>query len=150
MKVVLLRDVPELGKLGDVKEVASGYARNYLLPKGMAEYVTPAVLQRVEAQRRREERAAREFETEMAKVAAALEGVQITLRAKVGEQDRLYGSITSADIAEELRRVSGYEVDKKSVELEEPIRQLGQYEIPVRLSKEQLPKVKVVVEEEKA
>jgi len=150
MKVVLLQDVPQLGKMGQVKDVAPGYARNFLLPRGLAEFATPAVLKRVEAQRRKEERLQSQLEAEVASVARTLEGAQITLRAKVGEQERLYGSITSGDIADELQRAMGLEIDKKTIELDEPIRQLGEYEILIRLSKDSVPKIKVVVEEEKA
>jgi large subunit ribosomal protein L9 len=148
MKVVLLQDVPQLGEAGEVKDVAVGYARNFLLPKGLAEFVTPAVLERVEARLRKEERRQAQVEVEMASTAHTLDGAQITLKAKVGTQERLYGSITSGDIAAELQRVTGLEIDKRKIELEEPIRQVGEYEISVRLSKEFVPKIRIVVEEE--
>ena len=150
MKVVLLQDVPRLGVAGEIKDVADGYARNFLLPKGLAQFATDAVLKKVEAQRGKEERRQTEVEAEMVSMAHALDGAQITLKAKVGEQERLYGAITSGDIAEELRQVVGVEVDKRRIELEEPIRQAGEYELSVRLSKELVPRIKVVVEEEKA
>ena len=148
MKVVLLQDVPQLGEAGEVKDVAVGYARNFLLPKGLAEFVTPAVLERVEARLRKEERRQAQVEVEMASTTHTLDGAQITLKAKVGTQERLYGSITSGDIAAELQRVTGLEIDKRKIELEEPIRQVGEYEISVRLSKEFVPKIRIVVEEE--
>ena len=149
MKVVLLQDVPRLGEAGEVKDVAVGYARNFLLPRGLAEFATPAVLKRVEARLQKEERRQAQVEVEMANTAQTLDGSQITLKAKVGEQERLYGSITSGDIAAEMQRVMGVEIDKRKIELEEPIRQVGDYEISVRLSKEFVPKIRVVVEEEK-
>ena len=149
MKVVLLQDVPRLGSAGEVRDVADGYARNFLLPRGLAESATAAVLKRVEAQRGKEEKRQSQVEVGMASIAHTLDGAQITLKAKVGAQGRLYGSITSGDIAEELQRVLGLEIDKRKIEIEEPIRQLGECEIPVRLSKELVPKIKVVVEEEK-
>ncbi len=149
MKIILLQDVPRLGSAGEVKDVADGYARNFLVPKGLAESATAAVLKRVEAQRGKEERRQAQVEVEMASIAHTLDGAQITLKAKVGAQERLYGSITSGDIAEELQRAMGLEIDKRKIELEEPIRQLGEFEISVRLSKEIVPKIKVVVEEEK-
>ena len=149
MKVVLLQDVPRLGEAGEVKDVAVGYARNFLLPKGLAEFATSAVLKRVEAQLQKEKRRQAQVEVEMANMAQTLDGAQIILKAKVGAQERLYGSITSGDIAAELQRVTGLEIDKRKIELEEPIRQVGEYEISVRLSKEFVPKISIVVEEEK-
>lgn len=149
MKVVLIQDVSRLGVVGDVKDVADGYARNYLLPKGLAEIATTAALQRVEAERRKAEHLQAQVEVEITSMAHILDGAQITLKAKVGAQERLYGSITSSDIAEELQRVTGLEIDKRRIELGEPIRQLGEHDILVRLSREIVPTVKVVVEEER-
>lgn len=149
MRVVLLQDVPRLGEAGEVKDVASGYARNFLLPRGLAELATPAVMKRVEAIREAEEKRRALLEAEMADVARSLDGVELTFKAKVGVQERLYGAVTSADIAEELGRVTGQEIDKRKIELEEPIRQMGEYEVLVRLSKEMVPKIKVIVAEEK-
>ncbi len=144
----MLQDVPGLGSEGEVKEIASGYGRNFLIPKGLAEPATSAVLQRVEARRRAEERRQALLDAEMESLSQTLEGVQITLKAKVGTKERLYGAITSADIAQELGRVTGQDIDKKRIELEEPIRQLGEYEVAVRLSNKLVPKIKVVIEEE--
>lgn len=149
MRVVLLQEVPRLGKVGEVKDVASGYARNFLLPRGLAEFATPAAMKRVEEIREAEEKRQALLEAEMVSLAQTLEGVEITLKAKVGAQERLYGAVTSGDIAEELKRVTGQDIDKRKIELEEPIRQLGEYEVLVRLSTESAPKIKVVVTEEK-
>jgi len=149
MKVVLLQDVPRLGVAGEVKDVASGYARNFLLPRGLAEFATPAAMKRVEEIREAEEKRQALLETEMVSLSQTVEGVEITLKAKVGAQERLYGAVTSGDIAEELKRVTGQDIDKRKIELEEPIRQLGEYEVLVRLSTEIAPKIKVVVTEEK-
>jgi len=148
MRVVLLQDVPRLGSVGEVRDVASGYARNFLLPKGLAEVATPAVMKRVEEIRKAEDKRQALLEADMMGLAQTLEGVEITLKAKVGAQERLYGAITSGDIAEELGRVTGQDIDKRKIELEEPIRQLGEYEVLVRLSKEIAPTIKVVVAEE--
>ncbi|MBA7614222.1 50S ribosomal protein L9 [subsurface metagenome] len=149
MRVVLLQEVPRLGKAGEVKDVASGYARNFLLPRGLAEFATPAAMKRVEEIREAEEKRQALLETEMVSLSQTVEGVEITLKAKVGAQERLYGAVTSGDIAEELKRVTGQDIDKRKIELEEPIRQLGEYEVLVRLSTEIAPKIKVVVTEEK-
>ena len=148
MRVVLLQDVPRLGSVGEVRDVASGYARNFLLPKGLAEVATPAVMKRVEEIRKAEDKRQALLEADMMSLAQTLEGVEVTLKAKVGAQERLYGAITSGDIAEELGRVTGQDIDKRKIELEEPIRQLGEYEVLVRLSKEVAPTIKVVVAEE--
>jgi len=148
MRVVLLQDVPRLGSVGEVRDVASGYARNFLLPRGLAEVATPAVMKRVEEIRKAEEKRQALLEVEMMNLAQTLEGVEIMLKAKVGAQERLYGAITSGDIAEELGRVTGQDIDKRKIELEEPIRQLGEYEVLVRLSRDIAPTIKVVVSEE--
>ena len=148
MRVVLLQDVPRLGSVGEVRDVASGYARNFLLPKGLAEVATPAVMKRAEEIRKADEKRQALLEADMMSLAQTLEGVEITLKAKVGAQERLYGAITSGDIAEELGRVTGQDIDKRKIELEEPLRQLGEYEVLVRLTKEIAPTIKVVVAEE--
>ena len=149
MRVVLLQDVPGVGMAGEVKDVADGYGRNYLIPKKLAEFATPHVLKRVEVEQRTETRRQVIAGAEVAQLANALDGVQVSLRARVGDQDRLYGAITASDIAEEIGRVTGYDVDKRKIEIEEPIRHLGEYQVAIRLSKELVPKVRVVVEGEK-
>lgn len=149
MRVVLLQDVPGLGKAGEVRDVATGYGRNFLLPRKLAEFATAAVLKRVEAQHQAEARRQSHAEAEMGSLAQTLEGLEVAVKARVGAMDRLYGAITSGDIAEEIHRISGQDIDKRKIELEEPIRQLGEYEVLVRLSKELVPKIKVIVEEEK-
>jgi len=149
MKVILLQDVPRLGKAGEIKEVADGYGRNFLLPRGLAEFASPSILKQVEERQRAEARRQRLADAELASLAQSLEGVEVIIKAKVGAQGRLYGAITSGDIADELHRVIGQDIDKKKIELEEPIHQLGEYEVVVRLSKELVPKIRVVVEEEK-
>lgn len=150
MRVVLLQDVPRLGGAGEVKDVASGYARNFLIPRKLAELATPAVLKRVEAIRGAEERRHALLDAEITTLAETLDGLEITLKARVGATERLYGAVTSGDIAEEIQRVTGQEIDKRKIELEEPIRQVGEYEVRVRLPRELAPTIKVVVEEEKA
>jgi len=150
MKVVLLQNVAGLGEAGEVKEVADGYGRNFLLPKGLAEFVSPSLLKRAEEQRHAEERRQLTANAEMTDIAQTLEGLAVTIRAKIGAQDRLYGAITSGDIAEEVQRLTGQDIDKRKIELDEPIHQLGEYEVSVRLTKELVPKLKVIVAEEPA
>jgi large subunit ribosomal protein L9 len=146
MRVVLLQDVSGLGKAGEVREVADGYGRNFLLPKKLADFASPSLLKRVEEQRQAETRRQLVADAEFLSLAQALEGTEVVVKAKVGAQGRLYGAITSSDIAEGIHRVTGQDIDKRKIELEEPIHQLGQYEVVVRLSKELVPKINVVVE----
>jgi len=148
MRVVLLQDVPRLGKTGEVKEVADGYGRNFLLPMGLADFASPSLLKRAEEQHQAQARQQLLADAELASTAQSLDGLQVTVKAKVGAQGRLYGAITAGDIADELHRVTEQDIDKKKIELEEPIHQLGEYEVVIRLSKELVPRVKVVVEEE--
>jgi large subunit ribosomal protein L9 len=145
MKVVLLQNVAGLGTTGEVKEVAEGYARNYLLPKGLADRATPDLLKRAEDMRRAEERRQLLADAEMAVYAETFEGLEVMIKAKAGAQDRLYGSITNADIAEEVQRITGQDMDKRKIELDEPIHKLGEYDVVVRLSKELTPRLKVIV-----
>ncbi len=145
MKVVFLEDVPNVAKAGDVKEVSDGYGRNYLLPKKLAVLSKPGAVAQVKAQI--EARA--ETET-LRKLAAEIEGKEITLKVKMGAKERMHGSITAANISSELKSVLGQEVDKRKIELAEPIKQLGTYEIVIKLAKDITPKIKVnIVEKEK-
>ena len=150
MKVVLLQNVAGLGEAGEVKEVADGYGRNFLLPKGLAEFASPSLLKRAEEQRHAEERRQLTATAGMTDLAQTLEGLEVTIRAKSGAQDRLYGAITGGDISEEVQRLTGQDIDKRKIELEEPIHQLGEYEVSVRLTRDLVPKLKVIVAEEQA
>jgi len=145
MKVVFLKDVPRVAKAGEIKEVASGYGRNFLIPRELAMLASPQAISLAEAQRRVKARQQAESEAELVELARELEGKEITLEARVGAQEHLYGSITNADIAAELESSAGLVVDKRKIELAEPIRELGSYEVAVRLAKEIVPKIKVTV-----
>ena len=147
MKVIFLEDVSRVAQAGEIKDVADGYGRNFLIPRKLAVLATPSTTNSVEIQRSIEARVQARSDSEMRELANQLEGKEITLKAKVGAQDRLYGSITSADIASELEN-AGLAVDKKKIELAEPVRQLGSYEVAIRLAKDIVPKVKVTVIEE--
>jgi len=148
MKVVFLEDVPKVAEAGEIKEVADGYARNFLLPKKLAVLASAQAANIVEAQRRTKARNRAALETELAEMAAQLEGKEITIKARAGAKDRLYGSITSADIASELESSTSLIVDKRKIEMEEPIHKLGSYEVTIRLAKEFMPKIKVNVAKE--
>ena len=148
MKVILLQDVDNLGKAGDLKEVANGYARNYLLPRRLAAGATPGLLanhqQRIAAEKRKLEK---QVETNRQQ-AERLGNVTLTFKARVGKQGRLYGSITSPDIAEGLRNIEGITIDRRLIELPNPIRAVGTFMIPVKVASRLEPKITVNVIDE--
>lgn len=150
MKVVFLEDVPKVARAGEVKEVADGYGRNFLIPQKLALLPTPEVMSRVDAQRRGETRKKAETEAQLVQIAKELDGREVTFKAKVGAKGRLYGRVTSTDIAAELEKTAGVAVDKRKIELAEPIRELGSYEVLIRLGRGIIPKIKVTVAEEEA
>ena len=150
MEVILRNDYPQLGKPMDVVTVKDGYARNFLIPRGIAVPATEGNRTAVrEAQRmaeRREEKRAREAR----KLAKEIEKVPCTIPVKVGEEDRIFGSVGTQEIATYLRN-ENFDIDKKSIELDEPIKQLGVYTVAVRLTRDVTAKLKIwVVKEEKA
>jgi large subunit ribosomal protein L9 len=145
MKVIFLENVPKVARAGDIKDVADGYGRNFLLPRKLAMLASPSVINNVEIQRRISAREQARTETEMRELADHLEGKEVVLKAKVGAKERLYGSITSADIAAELNSTTSLAVDKRKIDLDEPIRQLGSYEVTIRLTKDITAKIRVMV-----
>ena len=145
MKVVFLKNISRVAKVGEVKEVADGYGRNFLLPRKLALLATPSALKEAEVQIQKERERQERFEAEMNQLAQQLEGFSLSFKEKVTSEINLYGSVRDSDIAEELSRLTGFDFDRRKIELDEPIRQLGEYEITVRLSKELAPKIKVVV-----
>ncbi len=146
MKVILKKDVPNLGRAGEVKEVANGYARNYLIPQGLAVPATPQALRQLEAERAAAARQAAREAAEARALAERLSQLELTLPVRVGEQGRLYGAVTAQDIAAAISQAVGREIDRRQIELEEPIRQVGIYEVPVRLTREITAKVRVIVQ----
>ena len=150
MKVIFLQDVSRVARVGEVKEVADGYGRNFLLPQKLAVLASPGAVKDMGAMIRREASHRAKTEAELAELANQLDGKEIVLKAKVGEKDKLYGSITLADIAVELERATGLVVDKRKIELAEPIRQVGNYEVAIKLGKDLVSQVKVTVAEEAA
>jgi large subunit ribosomal protein L9 len=148
MRVILLQDVEGLGKAGDLKDVANGYARNYLMPKQLAAGATPQLLanyqQRIAAEQRKLEKQAEQNRDQ----AERLGQVTLTFKARVGRQGRLYGSITSQDIAAGLRESEGISIDRRMIQLPDPIRSLGTYMVPVKLAQKLEPKVTVNVVDE--
>jgi len=145
MKVIFLEDVPNVGNAGQIKEVADGYGRNYLIPRKLAAPARPQDIKDVEAQIKARARQVARTDAEMKALAEILEGKEITLKARAGAQERLYGSITAADISAGLETGLKATVDKRKIELAEPIHQLGTYDVPIRLGKDILATVKVTV-----
>ena len=145
MRVVFLEDVPNVAKAGEMKEVADGYGRNFLIPKKLALLVNSATISTIESQLKMKAQYQAKTGAELLELAGQLEGKEVTLNARAGTEDRLYGSITSADIAAELETSAGLVVDKRKIELAEPIHKLGSYEVVVRLAKDIVPKMKVTV-----
>ena len=148
MKVIFLQDVPKVAEAGEMKEVADGYGRNFLIPKKLALLATPSAITITEKQLKLQAGKQGQTEAELTELAHQLEGKEVILKAKVGTKDRLYGSITSADIASELQNSAGLAVNKRKVELAEPIRKLGSHELGIRLAKDIVAKIKVTVVEE--
>jgi len=133
VKVVLRDDVENVGRKGDLIEVTDGFARNFLVPRGLAMKATKGVVQQAEAMRRnREARDARDREAAQA-LADQLTGRRIELRARAGEGGRLFGSVTPADVVDAVRAQTGIELDRRKTQLAEPLKELGAVEVPVRL-----------------
>ncbi|APC50113.1 50S ribosomal protein L9 [Virgibacillus halodenitrificans] len=147
MKVILLKDVKGKGKKGEVKNVSDGYARNYLLKNNLAEEATAGNLKALEAQQRKTEQLEQEEKEEAMDLKDTLADLTVELKAKSGDNGRLFGSITSKQIAEALQKEHGHKVDKRKIELDEPIRALGYTTVPVKLHPEVSGSIKVHVSE---
>jgi large subunit ribosomal protein L9 len=144
MEVILRQSVEKLGAPGDVVKVSNGYARNYLLPRGIAVIATEGNKKQIEAQRQRLE-AAEDARREEAKSASStFEQVSLTFSARVGEEGKLFGSVTAGDIVQQLEAL-GHHIEKRQVDLHEPIKALGVYRVPIRLHADVKPEIKVWV-----
>ena len=144
MKVILKEEVPDLGQPGQIMDVAAGYARNYLLPRGLALLATPPNLKALEKQRHLIDAKVIKSRQDAEELAKRLEEIVCKIVAKAGEQNRLFGSVTSQDIAEYLGREK-FQVDKKKILLEAPIKNLGNHVVPIRLHPEVRAHLKVLV-----
>jgi large subunit ribosomal protein L9 len=147
MKVLLLKDVYKLGRAGDVKRVADGYGRNYLLPQGLAVLATPGALKQSEKIRTEAAVQRQELNQEMSGVAQRLEGVVLTFPARASETGKLYGSITTQMIAEAITEKAGVEIARRQVDAQ-PVRLLGEHKVHVRLTVDLVPEVLVIVHRE--
>jgi len=149
MKVVLLEDLPGKGKAGEIKEVSKGYARNFLLPRGLALVATPTVIKQVESNLEKEKLEESIDRDKLVELAQQIEGREIRFKARMGAGERLFGSITAADVAEELSQAIGSVIDKKKIDIGESLRKTGSYEVAVKLASDLNPQITVVIEEEK-
>jgi large subunit ribosomal protein L9 len=136
VKVIFIEDVPRVARVGQTRVVADGYARNYLFPRKLAVLADSQAAVAIESQIKKKVKQRELEEAEMAELAKKIEGIEITLKAKVGENEKLYGSVTGADIAEALSKAAGCEIDKRKIDLPEPIKQTGSCDITVRLAHE--------------
>lgn len=148
MQVLLLKDVPNLGKAGTVKNVADGYARNFLFPKKLAVPATPEALKQADAIRKAALRKQQRVEEEAEALAKELEAVSLTFKAKAGESGKLYGSVTASHIAEALSAKMGMEFDKRKIDLDEPLKELGPHQVRIKLAPSVSASIRVVVEPE--
>ena len=144
MKVILRQNYPTLGNIGDVVDVKNGYARNFLIPRSLAYRATEGNLKSLEEEKRQHARKDEKVTKDAEKLSAQLSSVSITINMKVGEDDKLFGAVTSQMIADSLTE-KGYTIDKRIIELEEPIKTLGIFEVPVKLHSKVSAKVKVWV-----
>jgi large subunit ribosomal protein L9 len=147
MKVLLTKDVYKLGRAGDVKRVADGYGRNYLIPQGLALLATPGAMKHAERIRSQAEIQRAKLNSELKDLADQINGLTLTFSAKAGETGKMYGSITTQEIADAITEKSRYEVKRQQLEMQ-PIRNLGEYTIHVRLTMDLVPEVKVIVHRE--
>lgn len=149
MKIILKKDVENLGRVGDVVEVKDGYGRNYLIPQGMGIQATRSNMKVVDELKRNEAKKAKKAQTEAEKLAAELSRIELTYTAKVGEDDKLYGAVTNQVIAELLKE-KDVQIDRHQIVLEEPIKELGMFEVPVKAGAGVKAQIKLWVIKEEA
>jgi large subunit ribosomal protein L9 len=147
MEVILKEDVPKLGHRGEVVKVAEGYGRNFLLPKKLAIEATAANRAVIEQMKQSAVRKSAVEKADADALAKQLDGTALSFQRKAGEKDHLFGSVTSSDIAEALER-KGFNIDRRKIQLDEPLKSIGEFEVAVRLHRDVTSKVKVTVEKE--
>lgn len=147
MKVLLKEDVDNLGYAGEVHQVAPGYGRNYLIPKGLAVIATPSVMKQADIWRKKAEARREELRAEYEALSAKIQETTLTYTARAGETGKLYGSVTTAQITDDLNELLGTDIDRRKIGVE-PLRQLGEHKVVVRLSTDFQPNVTVVIEPE--
>jgi large subunit ribosomal protein L9 len=144
-QAILLKDVENLGNAGDAIDVSPGYLRNYLLPRRLAQPATAGALEDARRRREAEERAAREASERADETAALLSKTVLTIQHRAGEDGKLYGSVTSKEVAEAIAEARGLRVDRKKIRLEDPIREVGTYMVEIEVGGGQTAKVKTIV-----
>ena len=147
MKVMLIKDVYKLGRAGDVKKVADGYGRNFLVPQGLAVLATPGALKQIERIKAQAEIRRAEQNKELQGLADEIEGVVLTFAAKAGETGKLYGSVTTQNVADALQEKTRYEVQRHQIDMQ-PLRNLGEFTANVRLTMDLVPEIKIIVHRE--
>ena len=147
MEIILRETIDTLGRAGQIVKVADGYARNYLLPKKLAYLATPGNLKVMEYERQALLKKDAKQKEDADKLREMLDAVEITIRRKVGEQNALYGSVTNGDIADELEK-KGYQIEKRKIHMDDHIKTVGEFQIPIRLFKDVTAHVKLKVEAE--
>ena len=145
MQVILKQDVEKIGRRGDIVDVSRGYIRNFLVPRGLAEMATPTRLEEVRREMADAEERNRRMAERAGEIAETLNKSVITIEARTGEDERLFGSVTAANIAEAINRARGVRVDRRRIRLEEPIRSLGTHQVPVQVHGDVEASVKVIV-----
>lgn len=136
MKIILMDTVADLGQKGDVVDVADGYARNYLLPKSLAVKASRGALKQADALRVAREEAERKAREELDRLKSMLVGTRVVIAARAGDEGKLFGSISNGDVSEAIKRFIGVEVDRKKIQIEEPIRSIGLHEVKITLHAE--------------
>lgn len=144
MKVLLIKDVYKVGRAGDVKKVADGYGRNFLIPQGMAVLATPGAMKTAERIRQKATERRTILNDEMSTVADALKNIQLTFGARAGETGKLYGSITSQEIADAIQQKTGHIIKRQQLDMQ-PLRTLGEHTVRIRLTMDLIPEIKVTV-----
>jgi large subunit ribosomal protein L9 len=145
MQVILKQDVEKVGQRGDVVDVSRGYVRNFLEPRGLAEVATPGRLEEVQREMAEVEERNRRMAERAGEIAATLNKSVITIEARTGEDERIFGSVTAANVAQAIERARGIRIDRRRVRLEEPIRTLGTHQVPVNVHGDVEASVKVIV-----
>jgi len=145
MQVILKQDVEKVGQRGDVVDVSRGYVRNFLVPRGLAEVATPSRLEEVQREMAEAEERNRRMEERAEEIAATLNKSVITIEARTGEDERIFGSVTAANIAQAIERARGIRLDRRRIKLEEPIKSLGTHQVPVQVHGDVEASVKVIV-----
>lgn len=145
MKIILIQDVKKLGKSGDIKEVSDGYARNFLIPKGLAREATTTLLKETQERSVREEKKKGKEKEQAEAIKQKLDGKSITIKAKTGGADKLFGAITAREVSDSIHEQLGLAVDKKKIDMTEPIKHLGEYQVKLKIYPSIQAEIKVII-----